>query len=228
MWRRIRRIQSIGTDSQDYCQVLSSTDLRGRCYWESWSLEICRGRVFCAAQQEGNNICDWISSQGACPQTEGRVLRQSGRVLRQSGRVLRQSGRVSGRVGVFLDSEAGVLSFYQILSDDKVSHIHTFSCCFSEELFPGFGLGWFFCDCAEAEQLSSPTFTSTAVSSSTVHPPNSSSDSSRSTSVSKASSSSPPVNTSDLNSDETTPPPQTRPPPLAPHTPASSNLQPSS
>ncbi|KAK7933638.1 hypothetical protein WMY93_004534 [Mugilogobius chulae] len=44
----------------------------------------------------------------------------------------------SGRVAVFLDSEAGSLSFYQVLSDGKRSHLHTFNSTFTEPLFPGF------------------------------------------------------------------------------------------
>ncbi|KAK7880831.1 hypothetical protein WMY93_032544 [Mugilogobius chulae] len=140
---------------KDCPQVLSSTGLRGRCYWEvnwsgdrvvsiavsykgiqrrgigkecvfgyndqSWSLRICQGKCSVWHNNEETKVCGWLRSSGGV----------------SSDRV----GVSSGRVGVFLDSEAGVLSFYQILSDDKVSHIHTFSCCFSEELFPGFGLG---------------------------------------------------------------------------------------
>ncbi|KAK7880830.1 hypothetical protein WMY93_032543 [Mugilogobius chulae] len=134
-------------------QVLSSTGLRGRCYWEvnwsgekvviavsykgiqrcgkgdecvfgyndqSWSLEICKGKCSVRHNKKETKVCDWLSSSGGV----------------SSDRV----GVSSGRVDVFLDSEAGVLSFYQILSDDKLSHIHTFFCCFSEELFPGFRL----------------------------------------------------------------------------------------
>ncbi|KAK7945321.1 hypothetical protein WMY93_001049 [Mugilogobius chulae] len=44
---------------------------------------------------------------------------------------------VSGRVSVLLDSEAGSLSFYDVDSDGKLSHLHTSSCSFTEPLFPG-------------------------------------------------------------------------------------------
>ncbi|KAK7879198.1 hypothetical protein WMY93_034022 [Mugilogobius chulae] len=50
------------------------------------------------------------------------------------------SSRLSGRVSVLLDSEAGSLSFYDVGSDGKLSHIHTSSCSFTEPLFPGFRL----------------------------------------------------------------------------------------
>ncbi|KAK7945282.1 hypothetical protein WMY93_001010 [Mugilogobius chulae] len=46
----------------------------------------------------------------------------------------------SGRVSVLLDSEAGSLSFYDVDSDGKLSHIHTSSCSFTEPLFSGFRL----------------------------------------------------------------------------------------
>lgn len=46
----------------------------------------------------------------------------------------------SGRVGVCLDWEAGFLFFYEVGPGGAVSHLHTFSCSFTEPLFPGFGL----------------------------------------------------------------------------------------
>uniref|UniRef100_A0AAV2MMV7 Uncharacterized protein n=1 Tax=Knipowitschia caucasica TaxID=637954 RepID=A0AAV2MMV7_KNICA len=48
--------------------------------------------------------------------------------------------KYSCRVSVFLDSEAGSLSFYEVLSDGELSHLHTFTSSFSEPVFPGFGL----------------------------------------------------------------------------------------
>ncbi|XP_055081569.1 NLR family CARD domain-containing protein 3-like [Periophthalmus magnuspinnatus] len=77
----------------------------------SWSLEINRGECFTRHNKERTKVCDWLSSSG---------------------------GVSSGRVGVFLDSEAGALSFYQVFSDGRLSHIWTFSSSFSEPLFPGF------------------------------------------------------------------------------------------
>ncbi|XP_055011992.1 stonustoxin subunit alpha-like [Boleophthalmus pectinirostris] len=50
-----------------------------------------------------------------------------------------KGGTFFGRVGVFLDSEAGTLSFYDV-SSDELFHIWTFSSSFSKPLFPGFGL----------------------------------------------------------------------------------------
>ncbi|XP_055013553.1 NLR family CARD domain-containing protein 3-like [Boleophthalmus pectinirostris] len=86
---------------KDQPQVLSSTGLRGRCYWEvEWS-----GSVDIAVTNR-----------------------------------TRESTELQGQVGVFLDSEAGALSFYRVLSDGKLSHLHTFNSSFTEPLFAGIGL----------------------------------------------------------------------------------------
>ncbi|XP_055077800.1 uncharacterized protein LOC117374333 [Periophthalmus magnuspinnatus] len=46
---------------------------------------------------------------------------------------------LGGGVSVFLDSEAGSLSFYEVCSEGELFHLHTFSSSFTEPLFPGFG-----------------------------------------------------------------------------------------
>uniref|UniRef100_A0AAV2JWG0 Zinc transporter ZIP6 n=1 Tax=Knipowitschia caucasica TaxID=637954 RepID=A0AAV2JWG0_KNICA len=45
-----------------------------------------------------------------------------------------------GRVSVFLDPDAGSLSFFHLRSDGELSHIHTCTSSLTEPLFPGFGL----------------------------------------------------------------------------------------
>ncbi|KAK7877033.1 hypothetical protein WMY93_032251 [Mugilogobius chulae] len=148
----------------DWYQVLSCTGLSGRCYWEvDWS----GGEVSVAVSYKGirrrgrgkdervfgfNNL-SWslrIFEEDYFVWHNKKVTRLSHRVGVSAGRVGVSSeeggvysGRVgvsSGRVGVFLDSEAGALSFYEISSDDKLFHLHSFSATFSEPLFPGFRL----------------------------------------------------------------------------------------
>ncbi|KAK7880052.1 hypothetical protein WMY93_033279 [Mugilogobius chulae] len=141
----------------DYCQVLSSTVLRGRCYWEvDWSgredsIAVSykgigrRGRKEeCVFGLNDQSWCLRIFEGDYYVWHNRNVTALSHRVGVSSGKVGGSSGKVgvsSGRVGVFLDSEAGALSFYEISSDDKLFHLHSFSSSFSEPLFPGFELG---------------------------------------------------------------------------------------
>uniref|UniRef100_A0A3B4AQU1 SPRY-associated domain-containing protein n=1 Tax=Periophthalmus magnuspinnatus TaxID=409849 RepID=A0A3B4AQU1_9GOBI len=102
----------------DYClQVLSCTGLRGRCYWEvDWNWRVSIAVSFRGIRRSGRqsgfgyNDLSW---------SLGRVLWQSG-------------------LGVFLDSEAGALSFYDVSSDGELFHLWTFSWSFSEPVFSGF------------------------------------------------------------------------------------------
>ncbi|KAK7879524.1 hypothetical protein WMY93_033772, partial [Mugilogobius chulae] len=64
-----------------------------------------------------------------------------------------REGVSSGRVGVFLDSEAGALSFYEISSDDELFHLHSFSSSFSEPLFPGFRVDKVGCSVTVVKQI---------------------------------------------------------------------------
>ncbi|KAK7945274.1 hypothetical protein WMY93_001002 [Mugilogobius chulae] len=126
----------------DCTQVLSCTGLRGRCYWEvDW-----RGRDIDLAVSYRR-----IRRRGDTKSCVFGSNRESWSLWIEHGRYYfshnnRQTdlsssfcGR-SGRVSVFLDSEAGSLSFYDVGSDGKLSHIHTSSCSFTEPLFPGFRL----------------------------------------------------------------------------------------
>ncbi|KAK7879793.1 hypothetical protein WMY93_033535 [Mugilogobius chulae] len=139
-----------------YCQVLSCTGLRGRCYWEvDWS----GGNVFVAMSYKGmkrkgrgeecafgandQSWCLWIYEgvYWAYHNRNSTVLTHKvGVSFGRVGVSSEEEGVSSGRVGVFLDSEAGALSFYEISSDDKLFHLHSFSSSFSEPLFPGFYL----------------------------------------------------------------------------------------
>ncbi|XP_072321957.1 tripartite motif-containing protein 14-like [Eucyclogobius newberryi] len=124
-------------------QVLASSGLRGRCYWE---VE-CEEDVDVAVSYRG------IRRRGLSDECEFGLNDQSWSLKIWEGKYsfihnkkefkssLRRAGHTS-RVGVFLDSEAAALSFYDVLSDGELSHLHTFSSSFTEPLFPGFGLWW--------------------------------------------------------------------------------------
>ncbi|KAK7877037.1 hypothetical protein WMY93_032255 [Mugilogobius chulae] len=130
-------------------QVLSCTGLSGCCYWEvDWR----GGYVYIAVSYKGIGRKGREEECGFGYNDQSWSLRiregdywvcHNKNVTLLSHRVGVSSGRVgvsSGRVGVFLDSEAGALSFYEISSDDKLFHLHSFSSSFSEPLFPGFEL----------------------------------------------------------------------------------------
>ncbi|KAK7944753.1 hypothetical protein WMY93_000481 [Mugilogobius chulae] len=126
----------------DWEQVLSCTGLKGRCYWEvDWS-----GRVYIAVsyrgiRRRGETVECWF---GGNDQSWSLKIDYGHYYFYHKNRrtVLSSSSssRDSGRVSVLLDSEAGSLSFYDVGSDGKLSHIHTSSCSFTEPLFPGFRL----------------------------------------------------------------------------------------
>ncbi|KAJ0070720.1 hypothetical protein NL108_018160 [Boleophthalmus pectinirostris] len=131
----------------DWRQVLSCTGLRGRCFWEvKWS-----GRVEIAVSYGGigrrgrelDNVfgfndqswCLWIYDGG-----EYRVYHNSNTTRLHRFCHSERGGEFSGRVALFLDSEAGALSFYEVSSVGELFHLWTFSSSFSEPLFPGFAL----------------------------------------------------------------------------------------
>ncbi|XP_055017720.1 protein NLRC3-like [Boleophthalmus pectinirostris] len=129
-------------------QVLSSSGLRGRCFWEvQW-----RGWVDVAVtyrptgdteEKFGQSHQSWslrINDTGfyAChDNTETLAMSHSSDETAVSSDKI---GGASGGVGVYLDSEAGSLSFYRVFSEGGLFHLHTFSSTFTEPLCPGFGL----------------------------------------------------------------------------------------
>ncbi|XP_055007409.1 NACHT, LRR and PYD domains-containing protein 1-like [Boleophthalmus pectinirostris] len=131
----------------DWSQVLSCTGLRGRCYWEvDWSLEVYISVSYRGIKRKGRGpesefgLNDQSWSLGT--DDDGEYYIHHNGITTQLPRSCHseRGGVSSGRVGVFLDSEAGVLSFYHISSDGELVHIWTFSSSFSEPLFPGFAL----------------------------------------------------------------------------------------
>ncbi|XP_055086565.1 NLR family CARD domain-containing protein 3-like isoform X2 [Periophthalmus magnuspinnatus] len=130
-------------------QVLSCTGLWGRCYWEvDWSREVSIAVTYKGKRRIGegrgfgNNNQSWslwIYGNGKYCVCHNNNLTEFDH-SRRSTTPTERGGVSSGRVGVFLDSEAGALSFYDISSDGELFHLWTFSSSFSEPLFPGFTL----------------------------------------------------------------------------------------
>ncbi|XP_034020899.1 NLR family CARD domain-containing protein 3-like [Thalassophryne amazonica] len=129
-------------DRFDLCpQVLSSTGLTGRCYWEVKR----RGEVFISVTYRrirrkgdredcefGHNDQSWILF---CSDHYYFVRHNN----RQT--VLPRFPSSSHRVSVFVDCPAGTLSFYEVSSDSLI-HLHTFCCTFTEPLCAGFRFGF--------------------------------------------------------------------------------------
>ncbi|XP_072319415.1 uncharacterized protein [Eucyclogobius newberryi] len=127
----------------DWPQVLSSTGLRGRCYWEvQWS----GTWVSIAVSYEGIRRKGEESEFGQNDQSwslnfDGKrcyALHKKDQI--KVDKVHWEVGVSSGRVGVYLDTVAGTLTFYKIGSKGKSLRLYTFYSSFTEPLFPGFRL----------------------------------------------------------------------------------------
>lgn len=117
-------------------QVLCSEGLTGRKYWE---VEVC-GNVYIAVTYKGikrkvtgeesclgKNAQSW--SLGSSEDETLSVLHQNRR------RSLKK--KESNKIGVYLDWDSGVLSFYEVSSKLKI-HLHTIKTRFTEALYPAF------------------------------------------------------------------------------------------
>ncbi|XP_034038831.1 NACHT, LRR and PYD domains-containing protein 4C-like [Thalassophryne amazonica] len=126
-------------DRFDLCpQVLSTTGLTGRCYWEvEWRRHVFISMTYTRIRRKGDSLdCgfgfndqSWslICSDGCCYSVWNNNRET----------FLHLSPSSSHRVSVFVDCPAGTLSFYDVSSDSLI-HIHTFCCTFTEPLYAGF------------------------------------------------------------------------------------------
>lgn len=130
---------------EDFKQVMCQQSLRGRCYWE--------------AQWAGGEAVISMSYKGIC--RKGRsgncifgTTKKSWKLDCSSNSYTAWHNKkrtdiptppyCSNRVGVYLDSLEGFLSFYSICPDTHIlTHLHTYHTTFSEPLYAGF---WVDCD----------------------------------------------------------------------------------
>uniref|UniRef100_A0A8C5GW42 B30.2/SPRY domain-containing protein n=1 Tax=Gouania willdenowi TaxID=441366 RepID=A0A8C5GW42_GOUWI len=141
--RMVTRVkeEELYPDHQDrfyVCQVLCSTGLTGRCYWEVER----NGDVYIAVSYRG------IRRKGYTDDCVFGLNNQSWRLECYSGfyyfrhnNILTQTScpcGSSGRVGVYVDCPDGRLSFYKV-SSDSMTLIHTVCTSFTDTLYPGFG-----------------------------------------------------------------------------------------
>ncbi|KAM3585550.1 uncharacterized protein V6R79_020722 [Siganus canaliculatus] len=118
-------------------QLLCTTGLTGRCYWEvEWTgwvhISVSYRGISRKGTREdctlGQNVQSWSLE---CGDGFHSVWHNKRRTF--------SSSYSSGRVGVYVDCPGGTLSFYKVSSDSLV-HIYTFNTKFTEPLYPGFGL----------------------------------------------------------------------------------------
>ncbi|KAJ0062913.1 hypothetical protein NL108_008253 [Boleophthalmus pectinirostris] len=124
-----------------WAQILCSTGLTGRCYWEvQWSGHVSISVSDRRIRRKGHGYDSLFGHNDQswslwCSEDGFYVLHNNNQTL------LPQPCSSSGRVAVFVDCPAGSLSFYTV-SSDQLTHLHTFYTTFTRTLFPGFGLWW--------------------------------------------------------------------------------------
>ncbi|KAK7913009.1 hypothetical protein WMY93_013220 [Mugilogobius chulae] len=132
-------------------QILSSTSLAGRCYWEvDWIDWVDIAVSYKGIQRQGNrDECRFGDNEQSWSL---RIYKGQYSFLHNHRQreflksVFKRAGAIrtpSGRVGIYLDSEAGSLSFYEVLSGGDLFHLHTFTSTFTEPVFVGLGMWWF-------------------------------------------------------------------------------------
>ncbi|XP_055082314.1 NLR family CARD domain-containing protein 3-like [Periophthalmus magnuspinnatus] len=127
-------------DRFDYwAQILCSTGLTGRCYWEvQWSGWVYISVSYRRIRRKGDR---YESFFGWNDQSWSLECSQRGFSVHYNnkGASLPQPCSSSGTVSVFVDCPAGSLSFYTV-SSDQLTHLHTFNTTFTHTLIPGFSL----------------------------------------------------------------------------------------
>ncbi|XP_055082575.1 protein NLRC3-like isoform X2 [Periophthalmus magnuspinnatus] len=128
-------------DRFDSCpQILCSTGLTGRCYWEvQWSGAVYISVSYRRIRRKGKS---YDCAFGYNDQSWSLSCSAGGFFVLHNNKhtSLHQSwSSSSGTVSVFVDCPAGSLSFYTV-SSDQLTHLHTFNTTFTQSLIPGFRL----------------------------------------------------------------------------------------
>uniref|UniRef100_A0A673C6X1 B30.2/SPRY domain-containing protein n=1 Tax=Sphaeramia orbicularis TaxID=375764 RepID=A0A673C6X1_9TELE len=128
-------------------QVMCSTGLTGRCYWEvQWSGGVSIAVTYRGIRRKGNSDdCrfGWNDLSWNLRCYEGRYSvwhnNKYTHLPQSSSSSSSSSSSFSDTVSVYVDCPAGSVSFYRV-SSDKLIHIYTFKTTFTEPLFGGFRL----------------------------------------------------------------------------------------
>ncbi|XP_028304081.1 NLR family CARD domain-containing protein 3-like [Gouania willdenowi] len=125
----------------DLYQVLCSTGLTGRCYWEvEWNGYVYIAVSYRGIRRKGNSNDCWFGFNNQSWRLECYDGFYYFRHNNIETRTSCPSGS-SGRVGVYVDCPDGRLSFYKV-SSDSLTLIHTVCTSFTDTLYPGFGFGF--------------------------------------------------------------------------------------
>uniref|UniRef100_A0A3P8U1J7 B30.2/SPRY domain-containing protein n=1 Tax=Amphiprion percula TaxID=161767 RepID=A0A3P8U1J7_AMPPE len=126
-------------DRFDFCQLLCTTGLTGRCYWEvEWRGNVDISVSYRGISRKGGSDDCLFGSNDQSWSLECSVFGYC--VSHNNSRTPISSSSVSHRVSVYVDVPAGTLSFYRVSSDSLI-HLHTFNTTFTQPLYPGFGFG---------------------------------------------------------------------------------------
>ncbi|KAM3587850.1 uncharacterized protein V6R79_015292 [Siganus canaliculatus] len=121
-------------------QVLCRTGLTGRCYWEvEWTGGVNIAVSYRGIRRKGNSD---DSRFGGNDQSWSLYCSGAGYSVSQGHSrtsIRLSSSSSSGRVAVYVDCPAGIVSFYRVSSDELI-HLYTFNSTFTEPLYPGFWL----------------------------------------------------------------------------------------
>ncbi|XP_066517853.1 stonustoxin subunit beta-like [Hoplias malabaricus] len=129
----------------DEWQVLCRESLTGRCYWETegsgWEVYISVAYKS-IRRKGGRDDCLFGANEKSwsliCCNHNYSVRHNKNRTD------LPPPPSSSKRVGVYVDSPAGTLSFYSVSTDTHtLTHLHTFTTTFTEPLCAGFFVGYY-------------------------------------------------------------------------------------
>ncbi|XP_073340925.1 NLR family CARD domain-containing protein 3-like isoform X5 [Pagrus major] len=120
-------------------QVLSQQGLQGRCYWEmEWEGKwVGIGVTYASIRRKGpENDCvmgyNGVSWSLHCSGNGYRAYHNFESII------ISVTPGDSRRLAVYLDWQAGILSFYRVSSGRSLTHLHTFVTTFTEALYPIF------------------------------------------------------------------------------------------
>lgn len=128
-------------DRFDWCyQLLCTTGLRGRCYWEvEWKGGVDIGATYKSVRRRGaldGSRLGWNEKSWNLEFNDKNIYAWHNNIKTV---LLAPLSSASERVGVYLDWTEGTLAFYAVLPDSQI-HLYTFFCgAFTEPLYPGFG-----------------------------------------------------------------------------------------